>query len=59
MAQPDRLQNEECSDLYCSPSVFSGGQITKNEMGRERSMYRAGEMKSAYRVFIVKPEGNR
>jgi hypothetical protein len=21
-------------------------------------MYRAGEMKSAYRVFIVKPEGN-
>jgi hypothetical protein len=38
---------------------FSGGQITKNEMGRERSMYRAREMKSAYRVFIVKPEGNR
>ena len=28
-----KLHNEELNDLYCSPNVFLGCKIEKNEMG--------------------------
>ena len=34
-----------------------GEQIKKNEMGGACSMY--GERRGAYRVLVIKPEGNR
>jgi hypothetical protein len=34
-----RLHNEELHNLYCSPNIFSGDQIKKNEMGRECGTY--------------------
>ena len=35
-----KLYNEELSDLYCSPNIFSGDKIEKNEMGSACSSYR-------------------
>jgi len=53
-----RLQNEELNDLYSSPNIV---RVIKSRrmIGRACSIYRAGEMKSAYRIFFGKPEGNR
>jgi hypothetical protein len=28
-----KLHNDELNDLYCSPNIFSGDKIEKNEMG--------------------------
>jgi hypothetical protein len=34
-----KLHIEELNDLYCSPNIFSGDKIEKNEMGGARSTY--------------------
>ena len=38
-----KLHNEELYDLYCSPTVVSGDEIGKNEVGWACSAFGGGE----------------
>jgi hypothetical protein len=51
------LHTEEINDLYCSPNIFSGDLILKNEMGGACSTM--GENRGVYRFLVGKPEGKR
>ena len=43
--------------MYCSPKIFSGDKIEKNEMGGACGTY--GEGRGVCRVLVGKPEGKR
>jgi hypothetical protein len=52
-----KLHNEELHGLYSSPNII---QVIKSRRMRwARHMARMGDRKSAYRVFVGRPEGKR
>ena len=50
-----KLQNEEPSDLYCSPSIV--WVIKSRRMRWARHVACMGERRDVYRVLVEKPEG--
>jgi len=48
-----RLHNEELNDLYCSPNIV---RVIK---WRRMRWARMGEIKSAYRILVGRPEGRQ
>ena len=51
------LYNEELNDLHSSSNSIQ--MIKSRRMRREGQVARVGERRSAYRVFVGKPEGKR
>jgi hypothetical protein len=51
-----KLHNEELHNLFCSPSII---RIISRRMGWEGHVARMREKRDAYRILMVKPEGNR
>jgi hypothetical protein len=51
-----RLHNEELHNLYSSPNIR---MIKARRMRWAGHVTRIGEMRNAYKILIVKPEGKR
>jgi hypothetical protein len=52
-----KLHNEELHNLYSSPSIIR--MIKSRRMRWTGHVARMGEKRSAYRILVGKPEGNR
>jgi hypothetical protein len=51
-----KLHNEELHNLYCSPSII---RMIKSRRMRWAGHLARMEKRKAYRILVIKPEGNR